>query len=59
MPTPIRVMLSIVVALVALVVVVVIEGGEADAPMRWFAAALAVAMEGAIWLFPEARKGAD
>jgi hypothetical protein len=59
MPTNIRIMLSVVVAVVAFFVFYFVENGPELETLRWFSIALAVAMEMAIWLFPEARRGGD
>lgn len=58
MPTNIRMMLSIVVALVV-VAVFYFEHQAGQNFLKWFAAVLGACMIGAVWLFPEAKKRND
>jgi hypothetical protein len=58
MPTNIRMMLSIVVALVA-AAVFYFEHQAGQGFLKWFALFLSLALVGAVWLFPEAKKHAD
>ncbi len=58
MPTNIRAMLSIAVALVT-AAVFYFESQAGPGSLKWFALFLGLAMIGAVWLFPEAKKRAD
>ena len=58
MPTNIRAMLSVVVALVT-AAVFYFESQAVESSLEWFALILGFALIGAIWLFPEAKKRAD
>ena len=55
MPTHLRFMLSIAVALVG-AIAFYLEWRGGDAGMGWIMAGLAALMIGAVWLFPEARR---
>ena len=58
MPTNIRTMLSIAVALDT-ISVFYFESQAGQGSLKWFALFLGLAMIGAVWLFPEAKKRAD
>lgn len=58
MPTNIRRMLSIVVALVA-VAAFNFEHQAGQEFLKWFALALGAILIGAVWLFPEAKQRED
>ncbi|MDH3240693.1 MAG: hypothetical protein OEO83_08500 [Alphaproteobacteria bacterium] len=58
MPTNIRRMLSLVVALVV-VAVLYFEYQAGQGFLKWFALVLGVVMIGAVWLFPEAGRQKD
>ena len=55
MPTHLRFMLSLVVALVG-AVAFYFESRAGDGAMGWLMVGLAALMIGAVWLFPEARR---
>lgn len=55
MPPRIRAILSVIVAVVALILFFV----ESDDALKWGALALGAAMIGAVWLFPEGRPVKD
>lgn len=55
MPTHLRFMLSIAVAVVGAIALYV-EWRGGDTNMGWTMAGLALLMIGAVWLFPEARR---
>ncbi|MCK5363861.1 MAG: hypothetical protein KAR22_12870 [Gammaproteobacteria bacterium] len=55
MPTHLRFMLSVVVAVVGAVAFYV-ESRAADDTLGWLMVGLAALMIGAVWLFPEARR---
>jgi len=55
MPTHLRFMLSVVVAVIGAVAFYFESGGGNDT-MGWLVAGLAALMIGAVWLFPEARR---
>ena len=55
MPTHLRFMLSIAVALVG-AIAFYLEYRAGDADMGWVMLGLATLMIGAVWLFPEARR---
>jgi glucose uptake protein GlcU len=55
MPTHLRFMLSVVVALVG-AVAFYFERRGGDETMGWIMLGMAVLMIGAVWLFPEARR---
>lgn len=55
MPTNIRRVLSVVVALVA-IGAFYFENQAGDEFLKWFALALGALMVGAVWLFPEAKR---
>jgi len=55
MPPRIRAILSVIVAIVALVVFFT----EPDGALKWGALALGAVMIGAVWLFPEGRPVKD
>ena len=55
MPPRIRAILSVIVAVVALILFFVEPGGA----LKWGALALGAVMIGAVWLFPEGRPVKD
>ena len=55
MPTHLRFMLSVVVALIGAAAFYV-ESRAGDDTLGWLMAGLAALMIGAVWLFPEARR---
>lgn len=58
MPNNIRAILSVIVALVA-VVVFYVEHASGGAMLKWFALGLGAFMIYAVWLFPEAKGTKD
>jgi hypothetical protein len=58
MPTNIRRMLSVVVALVA-IGAFYFENRAGAEFLKWFALTLGALMVGAVWLFPEAKRHGD